>query len=149
LAAARAGGSVAVIEKAEKALRDNRAVQFNQRLDAFVAGAFLILVSIIVLLSVREWILLLARRKAAELRETPPVWLPDYAIAESRPLNVTSLIALGLALLKELSGEAHLERAHAAQPCSCGTQEQQLVRTPEQIYVETTEQRFNGVRRCC
>ncbi len=149
LAAAQTTGSAGAVQKAEKAVRDNRAVQFNQRLDAVVAGVFLILVSIIVALSVREWILLLARRKVAELRESPPVWLPDYAIAESRPLNVVSLIALATALLKELSGEAQLERAQAAQACSCENAAGRPAQTPQQLYVETTEQRFNGVRRCC
>ena len=90
----------------------------NNLLDACVAGAFLGLVSIIVLVSLREWLLLLARKKVAELRETPPVWLPDYAVAEAKPLNFLSLLALGLALVKELSGEAHLDRAQK-QACEC------------------------------
>jgi len=131
------------VEQQEPALRKQ---WFNQILDACVAGIFLVLVSAIVLISVREWILLLARKKAAELRETPAVWLPDYAIAESKPLNFLSLLALGLALLKELSGEAHLERAQQT-ACVCDTAH--APKSPEQIYVETTEQRFKGVRRCC
>ncbi|MGN6554974.1 MAG: carbon starvation protein A, partial [Verrucomicrobiota bacterium] len=129
---------------------------FNFKLDAFVAAAFLILVSIIVAVSIREWILLLARKKISELRETPPVWLPDYAVAESRPTNVMSLIALGFALLKELSGEAHLERAQQqAHLCECQLAKESLPsitanpKTAEQIYLESTEQRFTGVRRCC
>ena len=71
----------------------------------------LALVTAICLISVREWILLIARKKAAELRETPPTWLPDYALAEGRAMNVVSLIALSFGLLKELSGEAAIERA--------------------------------------
>ena len=47
-----------------------------------VTASFLVLVAAVVLLSVREWILLLARRKVVQLRETDPVWLPDYASAE-------------------------------------------------------------------
>ena len=123
-----------------------RGTQFNNRLDAIVAGVFLVLVLAIVLISVREWILLLARKKVAELRETPPVWLPDYAVAEAKPLNFLSLLALGLALVKELSGEAHLDRAQR-QACECGTAHGE--KSPEKIYVETTEERFKGVRRCC
>ena len=121
-------------------------LRFNQLLDAVIAGIFLALLTVIVLISLREWLLLLARKKVAELRETPPVWLPDYAVAEAKPLNFLSLLALGLALVKELSGEAHLERAQR-QACECGTAHGE--KSPAKIYVETTEERFKGVRRCC
>ena len=126
---------------------------FNFRLDAFVAFAFLALVSVIVLISVREWILLLSRRKPAVLRESEPVWLPDYAVAETSGKfgGVAGTAALTLALAKELSGEAHLDRAHAAQAheCKCDQHAGATQKSPEQLYVETTEQRFTGVRRCC
>ena len=124
---------------------------FNNLLDAAVAGVFLVLVSIIVLISVREWILLLARKKLAELRETPPVWLPDYAVVEGKRLKFFGVLALGFALAKELSGEAQLERARAtAAVCECDAHQQKsAAKSDAQIYVETTEQRFNGVRRCC
>ena len=79
--------------------------------------------TLIVIISLREWILLLARKKIAELRETPPVWLPDYAVAESKPFGILSLLALAMALAKELSGEAHFERAQAAQICDCAGEE--------------------------
>ena len=143
---AQVGGEAKLIAAAETALRANRTLRFNNLLDAGVAGVFLVLVSVIVLISVREWILLLARKKVAALRETPPVWLQDYAIAESKPLNFLSLLALGLALLKELSGESQLERA---QKLACECNAAHAEKSPEQIYVETTEQRFKGVRRCC
>jgi carbon starvation protein len=132
-------------------LPKNRTLYFNNLLDAAVAATFLILVSMIVLISVREWILLLARKKLAELRETPPVWLPDYAVAEGKPLRLFGLLALGFALAKELSGEAQLERARAtAAVCECNAHQQKAVaKSDAQIYVETTEQRFNGVQRCC
>ena len=63
-----------------------RTLHFNNLLDAAVAGIFLALVTAIVLLSLREWILLLSRRKPAVLHETEPVWLPDYAVTEGRPI---------------------------------------------------------------
>ena len=157
LAAAQAAGSRAAIEDAQKALRTNRALHFNNLLDAFVAGIFLALVSAIVFLSVREWILLLARRKLAVLRETEPVWRPDYALAEARPLHLVSLLALAFALAKELSGEAQLER-DGTPLCECdheaGAQSTSGTRLPErklnqQRYLEMTENRFRGVRRCC
>jgi carbon starvation protein len=117
----------------------------NQIIDAIVAGMFLFLVSIIVVISVREWILLLGRKKLADLRESEPVWLPEYVVAEGKPLRVLSLFALAFALAKELSGEAQMERAQK-QVCECDAHADKSV---EKIYVETTEQRFNGVRRCC
>src|SRR5439155_47659 len=83
----------------------NQRLLVNNMLDAFVAGTFLALVVLIVAISVREWILLLARRKLAQLRESEAVWLPGYAVAEGRPLAVFNLLALALALARELSGE--------------------------------------------
>jgi carbon starvation protein len=142
LTAAQAGGDAKSIAAAKLALQTNRTLHFNNVLDAGVADAFLGLVSIIVLISVREWILLLARKKMVELREAPAVWLPHYAVAESKPLNVFGLFALAFALAKELSGEAQLERARQQQ-CAC---EQ---KNDAKVYLETTEKRFTGVNRCC
>jgi carbon starvation protein len=156
VADASATSDMKVIEAAVKAFKANRTLRFNNRLDALIAGIFLFLVSIVFLLSVREWLLLWARKRVAELKETPPVWLPDYAVAESKPLNVVSLIALSFALAKELSGEAELERAHAASRlCDCARhQDNQTVagsvaKSDGRIYVDMTEKRFNGVTRCC
>ena len=111
-----------------------------------MAGTFLLLVGVIVCLSVREWILLLARRKPAVLRETEPVWLPDYAVTEGGPKirRCAGAAALALALAKELSGEAQLERAQQ-QACVCETSGGR----PEDLCRQPTEARFNGVRRCC
>ena len=79
LAAANTAGDAAAIEQAQKALQTNGVLRFNNRLDAAVAGGFLLLVAAIVLLSVREWILLLARRKPAVLRETEPGWQRSHS----------------------------------------------------------------------
>jgi carbon starvation protein len=155
---AKLTGNAAAINEAEKALRKNRVLHFNNLLDAVVAGTFLVLLSSIVLLSAREWVLLLARRKLAVLRESDPVWLPDYAIAEARPLHVLGLMGLAFALAKELSGEAQMERAQAAHGCECALAENPLTaengsrsshKTEQQIYVEATKKRFDGVTRCC
>jgi carbon starvation protein len=118
---------------------------FNFRLDAAVTLTFLVMVSAILLISIREWLLLLARKKLAELRETPPTWLPEYAVGEGRPLRILGWLALAVALARELSGEAQLERARQ-QVCTC---HEAPAKTPEVLYVQTTEERFNGVRRCC
>ena len=98
-------------EAAAKDVRTNHTLRFNNLLDAAVAGAFLALVSLILLVSLREWALLLARKRIAQLHETPPVWLPDYAVVEGKPFKIFSLFALLLALARELSGEAQIERA--------------------------------------
>ena len=124
---------------------------FNLRLDAFVAIAFLVLVSIILAMSVWEWISLLSRRKPAVLHESEPVWLPDYAVTEGgRKLGGTAGAAtLAVALAKELSGETQLERAQQqAAMCDC-SHAHEPAKSDAQIYVETTEKRFTGVRRCC
>lgn len=123
-----------------------RALGFNNLLDAAVAGAFLALVAAIVCLSVREWWLLLTRRKAAVLHETDPVWLPDYALKESGPSlrSVTGAAAIALGLARELSGEAHFERARQ-QACVCACEPH----SDQKIFAQVTEDRFDGVRRCC
>ena len=159
LAAANTAGDAAAIEQAQKALQTNGVLRFNNRLDAAVAGGFLLLVAAIVLLSVREWILLLARRKPAVLRETEPVWLPDYAVAESKPLHVAGVAALTFALAKELSGEAEMDRArqgatlceceHSKAGCPTAMNASQARQANVRAYVEVAEKRFKGVKNCC
>ncbi len=133
-----------VCDETWQAVAANHALQFNNRLDAAVAGIFLVLATAIIFLSLREWILLLSRRKPAALHETGPVWLPDYALKEAGPnlSTVAGTAAIALALAKELSGESHFERAQQ-QMCECGQKH------AAKIYVQITEQRFNGVRRYC
>jgi hypothetical protein len=93
------------------------------------------------------------------LCETEPVWLPDYAVSESRPLRAAGVAALVVALTKELSGEAELERAcQAASLCECRHDEAgglgaqhgiQAHNISAQVYLEVAEKRFKGIRRCC
>ena len=167
LVSARHGADAQAIAIAEKAVRANQSLTFNNLLDAAVAGIFLCLVAAVVLLAVREWLLLLARRRLTVLHETPPVWLPDYAVVESRPLHLLSWLALAVALAKELSGEAQLERATppTARVCNCATPEtiaepvglnligkgtRQTYRQERQRrYLAATEERFKSIRRCC
>jgi carbon starvation protein len=145
LTAARATGDATAIQAAEKVVHANRAQHFNYEMDAGVAGFFMLLVAAIAGLSVWEWVLLLSRRRPAALRESEAVWLPEYAVAESRPVRVIGIVALSCALAKELSGEAQMARAHE-QVCACKHPD---ARTAEKIYVETAEKRFKGVNRCC
>jgi carbon starvation protein len=141
----------AKFEATKAELPKNRTLRFNNMLDATVAATFLILVSIIVLISIREWILLLSRRKSSQMQECEPVWLPDYAVAEGKPLRVAGAAALALTLAKELSGESHVERARqqATIACECNHQEHVAAKSDKQIYDEVTKERFTGVRRCC
>ncbi len=168
LAAAQTTGETARIGAALKAIASNRAQHFNNLLDAVVAGFFLTLVVMIVLLSAREWILLVARKRLATLHETAPVWLPDYALAEGKPLRLFGLFALALALAKEWSGETALERAQqTARACECGQpdrggagavaaislpgerQPADQRKTRQRLQTELAARRFNGVNRCC
>jgi carbon starvation protein len=157
--AANTAGQIEAIDQAQQALRKNRVLRFNNELDAVVAGTFLVLVSAIVLLSVREWLLLLGRRKPAVLCETEPVWLPDYAVAESRPLRVAGVAALTFALAKELSGEAEMDRARQAPTlceceqgkagCAAELTASQARQEDTRVYLAMAERRFKGVKRCC
>ena len=159
VAAAKAAGEAEVIAQAGHALRKNRVLRFNNDLDSVVAAGFLVLVLAIVALSVREWLLLLSRRKPVVLHETEPVWLPDYAVVESRPLHVAGAAAVAFALAKELSGEAEMDRArHAAVLCGCeqsqasgpaGLSAGQSRQADQQVYLAVAERRFKGVKRCC
>jgi carbon starvation protein len=155
LASARMGGDAGAIGIAEKALANNRTLHFNNLLDAVVTGFFLCLVVMIVVISVREWILLLARKRLATLRESEPVWLREFETAESRPAHVMGMIALGFALARELSGEARLERAQQmALNCPCAEENKSepdsaCAKSRKQLYLQVTQERFNGVRRCC
>jgi len=142
------------VARAQQAVKANRTLHFNNVLDAVVTGIFLTLAAVIVVISVREWVLLLRRKKVAQLSETEPVWLPDYAVKEAgqdlRP--IAEAAAMTLMLAKELSGEASLERARQQSTicvCDAAKDSASATKTEGQLYLETTEHRFNGVRRCC
>jgi carbon starvation protein len=130
----------------DAALARQHALIFNSRLDAAVAAAFLGLVSLLVGLSLREWYLLLTRRKAARLQEAEPVWLPEYALREPGPnwRSVAGAAGIALGLARELSGETQFERARQQ---ACVHQAQSL--GDHHVFARATEERFNGVRRCC
>ena len=156
VAAAKNAGEAGAITLAEQALHKNEILRFNNTLDAVVAATFLVLVSAIVMLSAHNWWRLLGRRKPAVLRETEPVWLPDYAVVESRPLHLAGAAALAITLAKELSGEAEMDRTRqAATVCAsepgqaCCASEMSARQAEARIYLAVTERRFKGVKRCC
>jgi hypothetical protein len=91
------------------------------------------------------------------LRETAPTWLPDYAVAEGKPLPALGVVALAFGLAKELSGEAAIERGQTA-VCSCRgvpavnlLGETRAASPPDagKIYAQMLEDRYRGVNRCC
>jgi carbon starvation protein len=149
LAAVEQGGDAKAIAAAQAALHTNRAQHFNNLLDAWVAGIFLALVSGIVLISVAEWLLLLGRRKLAELRETEPVFLSLESLDPSRSsAQVMGAVALAFALAKEVSGQAEIEREESlAQTCEC--REAPAPAPRQNVYLTVSARRFNGIRRCC
>jgi carbon starvation protein len=109
LSADLASGSVPAAKVAA-----TRALIFNSRLDAAVAAIFLVLVVAILVVSAREWVLVLARRKPAVLHETPPVWLTKTVIESEQRRHGWRLgpaVIIAGALVRELSGEAAAARS--------------------------------------
>jgi carbon starvation protein len=159
LADAQTSGETATITSATKMLKDTRTLRFNNRVDAAVTSLFLALVIVVVLLSVREWVLLLGRRRLVDLHETAPVWLPKYAAAEGRPLKLFGFLALVLGLARHLTDEAALQRAkqQSASTCACPCEprvrlldsSRPVAVSSGELYARIVERRFNGVNRCC
>ena len=119
----------------------------NNYLDVVVTAVFLALVVGIVGLSIWEWARLFLGSKAPVLHETAPVWLP--ADAPERPLPVMGAIALGFALLKEVSGEAAIDRERdRAAACEC-TAPETRPGPRRNVFLTATEHRFKGINRCC
>ena len=140
-----------------KEIQTTKALQFNHRVDAVVAGFFLVLVGLILSLSAYEWLRLLSKRRAPDLKETEPVWLPDYALAEGkntgRALGFLGIIGL---LIKELSGEAEIDRLvnnsnnselKTGTYCICNVHSGKVSR--KEAFVQMTERRFKTINRCC
>jgi carbon starvation protein len=154
LRTAKNGAQPEGIVVAEKALRQHQRLIFNLYLDAVVAAVFLGLVSIIAALSFAEWWRLLAGKRQPNLHESPPVWLPDYAIVEGKPMNLAGSVALGLALMKELSGEADMERSGQQQvQAACCAEHQRpeggQCAEKERQFLAHLETRYRSIRRCC
>lgn len=145
-AAAQAGGET--LAAAEKALNAQRTIRFNNKIDAAVTGAFIILVAMIFLLSVYEWWRLIRGTKAPTLSETEPVYLPAGVAANGNSAAALGAVAFGLSMIKELSGQADVDRAMVrAEVCDC-TQ----TRTPrgrQNVFLSTLDERYRTPRRCC
>jgi carbon starvation protein len=152
----------------------NPPLRFNWLLDAAVTAVFLLMILIIVALSVREWVLLLARHRISRLTETAPVWLPDYAVAESHPRGLGNMLLLALLLARELSGQTAIQRAQDKMAQACdgrvrlqpGRYDRQQPGLAEaspypgedvvgrkhrrvHAYLDVAQKRFDGINRCC
>jgi carbon starvation protein len=137
------------IEPARAKLHNAQANIFNKQLDAGVAGAFLLMALAIAALSAREWVLLLSRRRLPVTSETEPVWLPAESLAEPRPLGAMGAIAIGLTVLRELSGQSAIEREGArlaAENCDCAKPKEAGRRN---VYLSTVERKFEKPNCCC
>ena len=106
--------------------------QFNLRVDAAVAGFFLLLVSSIVLISIKHWVQILAGHAPRELKETPIVWLtPERQLTNpvhrfARTVHGAGLFCL--ALLRQWVGEGSADHTydHGCQAQSAAAQRARL-----------------------
>jgi carbon starvation protein len=88
---------------------------FNLRVDAAVAGLFLLLVGSVLLTSAWRWATMLLGRSPLDLRETAPVWLPASELVEVKGRGLLrwlgSAAVLGLGLVRHLAGQSTPEDA--------------------------------------
>ncbi len=117
-------------------------LHFNALLDAAVTGVFLLASFLIFALSVREWFLLLGRKKLANSTNPPRSGCRTTPIKEAGAANALGAVSLALLLVKELSGQSAMDRAEI-----CQTHNHQHDR--QKAYLQTVEKRFDGINRCC
>ncbi len=136
--------------KAAAALKSANAQIFNLRLDAGITAAFLGMVAAILGISLREWSRLLSGNRSPVSSETEPVWLNPGSVRESAPFPSMGVIAIGLSLLREISGEGAIDRAETA-ACACQTTESQepTKSIRRNVFLTTTDARYRGINRCC
>ncbi len=147
---------------ADAGIRTNRTLHFNSLLDAVVAGTFLTLVTMIVLISIREWLLLCSRRKPPMLHESerfPRTSNIDGIDGDGMPKGAFGAAALAFALLRDLSGQAAIDRATAdytPEPIVVRDRKNILLsdqadpnQTPAKAYLRTLDGRYRKVTRCC
>jgi hypothetical protein len=154
LAAARAAGEPVRIKSLETGLRNNRRAAFNHRVDAVVTVMFLALIVVLVSLSLREWWRLVRGLREPQLSETPPVWLPEAAVAEGRPVGWWGYLALALLAAREVSGEAACDRAQQQAACACRPPQDAVSpgggKSRGEIVAQHLEKRYGrGMSRCC
>ncbi len=121
-------------------------MMFNARLDAWVAGIFLILVGAIFLVSGWRWVGLILGRNPLDLRETAPVWLSEEILSVERArggrLGFFGWMLILLALARHLSGQTQLDRAQKQATCCAKHVEKGA------LWADMEEKRFKSPR-CC
>ncbi len=153
LATAGAGTDVAAVQKAEIALKNEETKLFNNTVDAWVTGFFLGMVVLIFTLSLREWVLLAMRRKEPKLSETEPVYLPAAEVLQPQPIGAMGAITIGLALIKEVSGQGAMEReatmVAVAEQKDCECEPSAAKAGRRNVYLSVTDRQFRTPNRCC
>jgi carbon starvation protein len=160
----RAAESAPEDAAAQKALRSNRSRRLNNALDVGVTAVFLGLAGLIVTGATVEWIRLLRGWRAPDSSEDAPVWLPELALADgTRRTGLAGIVALGLALLRNWSGQDAVDRTALQLEANVSQQlpsQAVLIPLPEVAeaarrhnapiaYVQAAEARLNGPNRCC
>lgn len=130
---------------AQKALTANANASFNNKLDEIVTCVFLAFVAAIFVLCAWEWLKLLRGARPPTLSETDPVYLPAEALSSSGTPALGALALSGL-MLKELSGEAAIERERQVQACECAKDPTKARRN---VYLSATDRQFQTPNRCC
>jgi carbon starvation protein len=133
-------------EAARKAVATNRALRFNNQLDAVVTSVFLVFAALIVLSAAWVWASLLSKRKPPTLTETEAVWLPGTGASPESGLKAMGVATLVLGLLRHWSGQSDVHRAQADlmaanQNCPVSTTSQRLLIDLPEVREDIEEQR--------
>jgi carbon starvation protein len=160
----RAAESAPEDAAAQKALRANRSRRLNNALDVGVTAVFLGLAGLIVTGAVVEWIRLLRGRRMPDSSEEAPEWLPESALVDgTHRTGWAGIVALGLALLRNWSGQDAVDRTARQLEANVSQQlpsQAVLIPLPEVAeaarrhnapiaYVQAAESRLNSPNRCC
>ncbi len=145
LEAARASSDEKKIAPAQALVDSLGKQRFNQYLDVGVTGFFLAMVILVFGISIWEWLRLLRGQKPPALSETEPVFIPLDAVPAPAGASV-GVLALSALMLKELSGEAAIERERQAQACECAKDPGKARRN---VYLSATDRQFQSPNRCC
>jgi carbon starvation protein len=130
---------------AQSALTKIQTTIFINKLDTVVTAVFLAFVAAIVGLCTWEWLRLLRGSRPPTLSETEPVFIAADPVPAAAG-TALGAVALGALLLKELSGEAAIERERQAQICECAKDPGKARRN---VYLSATERQFRTPNRCC
>jgi carbon starvation protein len=160
----RAAESAPEDAAAQKALRANRSRRLNNALDVGVTAVFLGLAGLIVTGAVVEWIRLLRGRRMPDSSEEAPEWLPESALVDgTHRTGWAGIVALGLALLRNWSGQDAVDRTARQLEANVSQQlpsQAVLIPLPEVAeaarrhnapiaYVQAAESRLKSPNRCC